>query len=100
MHRQVGVATPESDGLMHRGLMIRHLVMPNNVGGSKEVIAWIARNLPKNTYVNIMSQYRPYYKARDYPKIARRITSEEYREVVDMARKEGLTNLDLQGYHS
>jgi putative pyruvate formate lyase activating enzyme len=74
--------------------------MPNNVGGSKEVIAWIARNLPKNTYVNIMSQYRPYYKARDYPKIARRITSEEYREVVDMARKEGLTNLDLQGYHS
>jgi putative pyruvate formate lyase activating enzyme len=99
MHRQVGAAVPESDGLMYRGLMIRHLVMPNSVGGSKEVISWIAGNLPKNTYVNIMSQYRPYYKAKDYPKIARRITREEYTEVVEWAKKEGLTNLDIQGYH-
>ena len=82
MHRQVGEAIPENDGLMHRGLMIRHLVMPNNVSGSKEVISWIAKNLPKNTYVNIMSQYRPLYKAKNYPKIARRISQEEYKSVV------------------
>lgn len=99
MHRQVGVAKPENDGLMHRGLMIRHLVMPNNVSGSKQVISWIADNLPKNTYVNIMSQYRPQYKARDYPKIARRISQKEYKGIVDWARQEGLTNLEIQGYH-
>jgi len=98
MHRQVGVAKPAKNGLMYRGLMIRHLVMPNNVGGSKEVIKWIAESLPKDTYVNIMSQYRPMYKAFDFPQIARRLTKEEYREVVDYARELGLTNLDIQGY--
>lgn len=97
MHRQVGVATPEEDGLMYRGLMIRHLVMPNNVSGSKEVVSWIAGNLPGNTYINIMSQYRPLYKAVDYPEIARQITREEYLEVVEWAIQEGLTNLDVQG---
>ncbi len=98
MHRQVGVAKPAKDGLMYRGLMIRHLVMPNNVGGTKQVIKWIAENLPKDTYLNIMSQYRPMYKASDYPAISRRITREEYRDAVDEARKAGLTNLDIQGY--
>jgi putative pyruvate formate lyase activating enzyme len=97
MNRQVGVARPADDGLMYRGLMIRHLVMPNGVSGSKEVITWIAENFPKDTYVNIMSQYRPMYKAYDYPKIARRITREEYNEVVQCAKREGLTNLDIQG---
>lgn len=98
MNTQVGVAKPAKDGLMYRGLMIRHLVMPNNVGGTKEIIKWIADNLPKDTYVNIMSQYRPMYKAFDYPEINRRITKKEYREVVDYAEDLGLTNLDIQGY--
>jgi putative pyruvate formate lyase activating enzyme len=97
MHRQVGVARPGSDGLMYRGLMIRHLVMPNEVGGTKEVIDWIAANLPKDTYLNIMSQYRPMYRAFEYPEIARRLTREEYAEVVEHARKAGLTRLDIQG---
>jgi putative pyruvate formate lyase activating enzyme len=98
MNRQVGVAKPAGDGLMQRGLMIRHLVMPNKVSGSKEVVSWIARNLPKDTYLNIMSQYRPQYKAGDYPEIARSITRKEYLEVVNWAKHEGLTNLDIQGY--
>ena len=97
MQRQVGTAKPAKDGLMYRGLMIRHLVMPNRVGGTKEVIQWIAENLPKDTYLNLMSQYRPMYKAFDYPKIARKITREEYQEVVKWARDAGLTNLDIQG---
>ncbi|MFH1779474.1 MAG: radical SAM protein [Candidatus Omnitrophota bacterium] len=96
MHRQVGVAKPAKDGLVYRGLMIRHLVMPNNVGGTKEVIKWIAENLPKDTYLNIMSQYRPMYKAFDYPQISRRITRQEYEETVGYARELGLTNLDIQ----
>ncbi|UCC83934.1 MAG: radical SAM protein [Gemmatimonadota bacterium] len=97
MHRQVGVAKPAEDGLMYRGLMIRHLVMPNSVSGSTEVIDWIAENLPKDTYVNIMAQYRPMYKAFDYPEIARRLNRAEYNEVVRHARQVGLTNLDIQG---
>ena len=97
MHHQVGVAKPAKDGLTYRGLMIRHLVMPNNVGGTKRVIEWIAQNLPKDTYLNIMSQYRPMYKAFEYPEIARRITPQEYKEAVEWAKKAGLTNLDIQG---
>jgi putative pyruvate formate lyase activating enzyme len=98
MHRQVGVAKPAEDGIMHRGLMIRHLVMPSNVAGSEKVIEWIAKNLPKDTYVNIMAQYNPLYKAYDYPEISRRITREEYVKAVDRAKELGLTNLDIQGY--
>ena len=97
MNRQVGVAVPAEDGLMYRGLMIRHLVMPNNVGGTKDVLSWVAEHLPKDTYVNIMSQYRPMYRAHDYPDIARRLTREEYAEAVAWARRAGLANLDIQG---
>jgi putative pyruvate formate lyase activating enzyme len=97
MNRQVGVAKPESDGLMYRGLMIRHLVMPNDVSGSKAVFEWIAANLPRDTYINIMSQYRPMYKAFDYPSISRRLTREEFEQAVKWAKEAGLTNLDVQG---
>jgi putative pyruvate formate lyase activating enzyme len=97
MNRQVGVALPDQNGLMRRGLMIRHLVMPNDVGSSAEVMAWIGANLPKKTYVNIMSQYSPYYKAKDYPAINRRITHDEYQAVVRAAADAGLTNLEVQG---
>lgn len=98
MNRQVGVAQPGSDGIMRRGLMIRHLVMPNRVSGTKRVVEWIAENLPKDTYVNLMSQYRPMYKAFGYPTIARRITWGEYEEALKWAKAAGLTNLDVQGY--
>jgi putative pyruvate formate lyase activating enzyme len=98
MHRQVGVAKPAKDGIMHRGLMIRHLVMPNNIGGSEKVMEWIAGNLPKDTFVNIMMQYTPTYKAYDYPEISRRITKTEYMKVVTKAKDMGLTNLDVQGF--
>jgi putative pyruvate formate lyase activating enzyme len=98
MHRQVGVAKPADNGLMYRGLMIRHLVMPNDVSGTHGVIDWIANNLPKDTYLNIMSQYSPTYKAFDYPEISRRITREEYSDAVNYAKASGLTNLEIQGY--
>lgn len=98
MHRQVGVAYPSPDGLMRRGLMIRHLVMPNNVSNTKEVVEWIADNLPKDTYLNLMSQYTPVYKASRYPEIARRITNDEYTEAIIHAKRAGLTNLEIQGY--
>lgn len=98
MHRQVGVAHPAKNGVMQRGLMIRHLVMPNNTGGSENIMAWIAENLPKETYVNIMAQYNPRYKALDYPELSRRITRREYKKVVHRAKAMGLVNIDIQGY--
>ena len=98
MHRQVGVARPAADGLMYRGLMIRHLVMPNDVGGTKEILAWIASSLPKDTYVNVMSQYRPTFRAFEFPEIARPLTRAEYQEAVSEGRRLGLTNLDVQGW--
>ena len=99
MQRQVGVAKPAKDGVIYRGLMIRVLVMPDRVSGSEEVVEWIAQNLPKDTYVNIMAQYSPQYKAYDYPQISRRITAAEYKRVVNRAKESGLTNLDIRGYH-
>jgi len=99
MHRQVGIAKPAGNGLMYRGLMIRHLVMPNNVSGTRDVVKWIAENLPKDTYLNLMSQYAPRYKATDFPEISRRITREEYADAVNYAKSTGLTNLEIQGYH-
>ncbi|MEJ2270094.1 MAG: radical SAM protein, partial [Desulfobulbaceae bacterium] len=98
MNRQVGVAKPATGGIMQRGLMIRHLVMPNNTGGSEKIMEWIAENLPEDTYVNIMAQYNPVYKAYDYPKISRRITKKEYVKVVNKAKDLGLTNLDIHGF--
>ncbi len=97
MHRQAGAARPGPDGIMRQGLMIRHLVMPNNVSGTKEVIEWVAQNLPKGTYLNIMSQYQPYYRASEYPEIARPINGREYADAVQEAERAGLTNIDVQG---
>lgn len=98
MHRQVGVAKPARNGYMQRGLMIRHLVMPNNTSGSERIMEWIASNLPKDTYINIMAQYSPLFKAYEFPNIARRITRKEYARVVNKAKDLGLTNLDIQGF--
>ena len=97
MHRQVGTASPEGRKPMKKGLMIRHLVMPSYVQNSKDVMTWIAENLPADTYVNIMSQYQPVFLASRYPSINRRVTRQEYNEVVRHARNLGLTQLDIQG---
>ncbi len=94
MHRQVGPHTVDERGVAIRGLMIRHLVMPNRVADTEAFVKWVANNLPKTTYVNIMSQYHVDYKASEYPKIWRRITVEEYLEAMKWAETHGLTNLD------
>ena len=96
MHRQVGVLKLDNQGIATRGVIIRHLVMPNRVAGTEKFVKWVAEALPKSTYVNIMAQYRVEYKAYDYPEIARGITSQEFLEAMDWAGKYGLTNLDPQ----
>ncbi len=94
MHRQVGVLETDGRGVARRGLMIRHLVMPNRVSGAREFVRWVAEKLSKDTYVNIMAQYRVEYRAFEYPKIARAITPAEFVEAIDWAEEAGLTNLD------
>lgn len=89
MHRQVGDLIV-SKGIAVKGLLVRHLVMPQGLAGTREAIHFLATEISRNTYVNIMDQYRPYYKASDFPEINRRITQAEYEEAVEMARKEGL----------
>jgi len=89
MHRQVGDLVIE-DGLAAKGLLVRHLVMPGGVAESLEILDFIAREISPDTYVNVMSQYRPSYRAHEFHPIARRITMEEFDTVRRHAEKLGL----------
>lgn len=89
MYRQVGDLKINSKGVAEKGLLIRHLVLPNNLAGSEKVLKFIA-GISKNTYVNIMDQYRPCGNADLYPEINRRPTREEFREVIKIAMSLGL----------
>ena len=94
MHRQVGDLVIEN-GIALRGLLIRHLVLPNNIAGSKEVFKFIAEEISKDTYVNIMAQYRPCFNAFLKPELSRRITTSEYLEAVQLAKEAGLRRLEI-----
>lgn len=87
MHRQVGDLKINSSCIAERGLLIRHLVMPNGVASSEKVLRFIAEEISVHSYVNIMAQYRPEYRAFDHPDISRRITQKEYLEAIQMARR-------------
>ena len=86
MHRQVGDLTTNSKGVAERGLLIRHLVMPGGVASSESVLNFIAEEVSVHSYVNIMDQYRPEYRAHEYAEISRRITHKEYLEAIQLAR--------------
>ncbi|MFQ5848147.1 MAG: radical SAM protein [Candidatus Methylomirabilales bacterium] len=96
MHRQVGDLTFAEDGLARRGLLVRHLVMPGGVAGTREVVRFLAQEISPHTYVNIMAQYHPagLVGPEKYPEINRRITAEEYQEAIRVAREEGLYRFD------
>jgi len=94
MHRQVGDLVVDERGVAKRGLLVRHLVLPNGIAGSEETISFIASEVSKNTYLNIMSQYRPCYLAGRYPELSRRPTVGEMQSVFRLARQAGLNRLD------
>ena len=73
---------------------MRHLVLPNGLAGTAEIVRFLAREISPHTYLNLMDQYRPAYRASCYPELARPITSEEYRQAVQLARAAGLYRLD------
>jgi len=95
MHRQVGILQVDGRGVAERGLIIRHLVMPQNIAGTDRFVRWVAKELSPETFVNIMGQYHPAHKAFDYPPLSRRISNDEYRQALQWARAAGLNNLDL-----
>ena len=95
MHRQVGDLVTDEAGIALRGLMIRHLVLPNNVAGTDRLVRFVADKLSPSTYVNLMAQYRPVHEASVYPELSRRIARQEYLRAVAWARDAGLVNLDL-----
>jgi len=92
MHRQVGVAEFTKEGLIKKGLIIRHLVLPNKVSATEEIMKFIAQKLSKETYISLMSQYLPYYKASANTKINRRINHDEYEEARQILERYHLAN--------
>ncbi len=94
MHRQAGDLTLDENGIALRGILLRHLVMPGGVAGTRDIMRFIAKEISPNTYVNIMDQYRPYGHAYKYPPLDRGITHDEYEEALRAAREEGITRLD------
>jgi putative pyruvate formate lyase activating enzyme len=94
MHRQVGDLQLDADGVATRGLLVRHLVLPNGLAGTAEVCRFLSQDISTGTYLNVMAQYRPCFKAFDIPELMRPITREEFAEAVKIARSFGLHRLD------
>ena len=91
MHRQVGDLIMDEDGVATRGLLVRHLVLPGDLAGSAEVVRFLSEEISPNTYLNVMAQYRPEYKACRFPELNRRISAKEYNDAVRLAARAGLT---------
>ncbi len=94
MHRQTGDLEIDKEGVAQRGLLIRHLVLPHGLAGTKTIMRFISEEISSNTYVNVMAQYRPCYKAPQIPGLGRRISSAEFHEALSFAQEAGLRRLD------
>jgi len=90
MHRQVGDLKVSKRGIAQKGLLVRHLVLPNELADSKKIIEFIAKEISPNTYLNVMDQYRPSFKANEFNELNRSISSTEYLEIENYARSFGL----------
>ena len=94
MHSQVGDLKVNEEGIAQRGLLVRHLVLPDKLAGTEEVVDFISKEISLNTYINIMAQYHPCYKAYDIPALARPVSATEFQEAVELAHQAGLHRLD------
>jgi putative pyruvate formate lyase activating enzyme len=94
MHRQVGDLRLDERGVARRGLLVRHLVLPEGLSGTDDLTRFIAREISTDTYINIMAQYRPCFRAGELEKLDRRVTKREFEEAVEKARSNGLYRLD------
>jgi len=94
MHLQVGDLTMENDGIAQRGLLVRHLVLPEGLAGTAEIASFLADGVSKDTYINVMDQYRPCYEAGDLSPLDRPVTRRAYQEALEAAREAGLHRFD------
>lgn len=94
IHRQVGDLTMDGQGIAQRGLLVRHLVLPDSLAGTGDIVQFLAEEISPETYLNVMAQYRPTYKAHQYPEINRRPSAQEMEKAVELALEAGLTRLD------
>ena len=94
MHRQTGDLEINEGGVAQRGLLIRHLVLPSGLAGTKTITRFVSEEISRDSYMNIMAQYRPYYKAPQSAGLGRRITSAEFHEALLFAQEAGLRRLD------
>jgi len=100
MFRQVGLLEVDENGIARRGMIVRHLVLPEGKSGSEEIFDYLAREISPDIHVSVMSQYFPAYRAVDHPELGRRITAEEFDNVVEMFYNAGLKNGYIQDLES
>ena len=96
MYNQVGSPKFDENGIITSGVMIRHLVLPNNIENSKNVLRWIKENINEDVYINIMAQYFPTYKAKDIKELNRKLTKEEYEEIENFVYELDIKNGYMQ----
>jgi len=94
MHRQVGDLILDEKGIAQRGLLIRHLVLPEDHAGSEQIFRFLSQEISRNTYLNVMAQYRPAFRARKFPPFDRPLKREEYQAAINLAHQFGLNRLD------
>jgi putative pyruvate formate lyase activating enzyme len=103
MHRQVGDLVVDGDGLARRGLLVRHLVMPDGLEETERIVAWLAAEIGPGTYINVMDQYHPAGRVAEqpekFPALARRITDAEHHGALRAARAAGLRRIDVRKPH-
>ena len=93
MHRQVGDLQLDDNGVAQRGLLVRHLVLPDHLAGSETILAFLADEISSNTYLNLMDQYHPCYRADENPPLDRCLTPDEFNEAFQLTNKYGITRL-------
>jgi len=94
MHRQVGDLQIDEEGIAQRGLLVRHLVLPDRLAGTEKIVRFLAREVSTDTYLNIMAQYRPCHRAFDIPQLSRPVLKKEFDEALKLAHQHGLDRLD------
>jgi putative pyruvate formate lyase activating enzyme len=96
MHRQVGDLDINRLGIAERGLLIRHLILPDDLAGTRDILRWLAEEISRDTYLNLMDQYRPCFRASQHPELGRRIQPEEFHQAAKWAEEFGLRRIDRQ----